>query len=212
MPATLRHAAALGLAAALLNLLVAPFHGAAYFATADGGEDLLPHQRAWGEALRGALPGAFAFDDPYGVYLAYGKLTAVAVALYAAAMVALVLARPRRAGGLGKATAAAWSLFALLAAAEYFTPFTDQVFLALVPVLLATLVLTGLLGRKLARGGGTPRLFAHALLGGAVAFVPVVIVAGHIPFGLLGLGAAWGLLVALGLRRVAKGPQPVAEA
>jgi len=191
---SLRVTRLLALAAVALNLAVAPFHGAAYFATEDGGEDLMPHQEAWGSAVRGAFPGLYD-GDAYGVYLMFGKLTAAAVALFAVAFAGLHGAQdarlPPRRRTTGRVLVGAWALFALLALGEYFTPFTDALFLVMVPVLLTVLVLSGVYGVMTARAGILPRRVGWAFLAAAIAFIPLVILAGHIPFGLYAFSFAW---------------------
>src|SRR5687767_7096545 len=78
-----RLAGMLAVAGAVLVLLVAPFHAAAYFNTEDGSTDLLPWQEAGGEWLREAFPSAFDFASTDQVYKTYGVVTATALALLA---------------------------------------------------------------------------------------------------------------------------------
>lgn len=190
----LRAACIVATIAALVNLVVAPFHAAAYFATEDGSEDLLAHQVAMGEAIRGALPSLYA-GDAYDVYLALGKLTALAVAGLAFAFAGLHGAQdaalPRARRIVGRVLVGVWALFGALAVGEYFTPLTDVLFLAAIPTLLALLVLTGLYGWWTARSGVLPRRVGWAFFAAALAFIPLVIAFGHVPFGLYGFSLAW---------------------
>lgn len=193
-----------GVAGALVLLLVAPFHAAAYFATPDGSEDLFPYQRAAGEAIRGAA--ATAYSDPYASYLAFGRITAAGIALLAIAFIGYHGATdadlPRRARIVGRVAAVSWVVLGAAALAEYLTPFTDQIFLVAAPSLLATIVLTAVYGWMRARHGPEPRWTAWALFAGAVAYVPLIVLFGHIPMGAYGFSAAW---LAIGPRLARRG-------
>lgn len=202
-----RLAAALGCAAALLNLVSAPFHGAAYFATEDGSKDLFAHQTAWGEAVRGAFPSLYD-GDAYATYLMFGKVTAVVVVLFAVAMAGLHglqdagLPRARRV--TGRVVVALWSVFALAVVGEYFTPYTDAIFVVALPVLLLLIVLTAVYGWMTAKAAVLPGRVGWALFVAALSIVPLVVLAGHIPFGFYGPSAAWLAVVAPALFARAK--------
>lgn len=204
-----RLSAIVGTVAALLSFVSAPFHGAAYFATEDGSTDLFAHQSAWGEAVRDAFPVLFD-GDTYATYIAFGKVTALVVALFAVAMAGLhglqdaTLGRARRM--TGRVVVTLWAVFAVAVVAEYFTPYTDEVFVVALPVLLLLIVLTAVYGWMTAKAAALPRRVGWALFGAAVAFIPLVVLAGHMPVGFYGFSLAWLAVVApaLGARGTAR--------
>src|SRR5688572_490684 len=77
----LRAAAWCGIIGAIVIVLAAPFHAAAYFATPDGSQDLFAHQVAGGEAIRAAVPSAYPVGEEYASYLAFGRVTSSGLAL-----------------------------------------------------------------------------------------------------------------------------------
>lgn len=202
----MRMAAALGMGGAVVNVLSAPFHGAAYFATESGSTDLLPMQETWGRAVRDAFPAMFSFADIDTVYLTYGKLTVLAVALYAVALAGLHVAQgpalspvTRR---FGSVALAFWGVLVLFAAILYYVVNLDVFFFPVIPALLGVVVCTAAYGWGM-RKGPAGRSPGWMLLAASLLVVPLVAVAGHIPFGFLGFAAFW-LVNGPGLRR----PEP----
>lgn len=193
-PAPLRLALVTGVAAGLVNLLTAPFHGAAYFATEDGSTDLFPHQVAWGAWLRGAVPAAFA-GGPDAAYLLWGKGTALAVLLYAVAFFFLQRAQASRVTRgprlVGRLASAGWFLFAAFSSFLFYGALVEAVFLAMVFTILVTLVLTATYGVMIARRRVLPARVGWSLLAAALAVVPLVVIGGHIPLGFWGFAFAW---------------------
>lgn len=190
----LRLALVVGLLGALLNVAAAPFHGAAYFATEDGSTELMPHQEAWGAWVREHVPVAFS-GGADAAYLFWGKLSAASFVLTAFALAGLHGAQEARlargARIVGRTLVATWGVVALIAVFLYYVAVLDPVFVAMLPFLLASLVLTGVYGIQTVRRGAYPRAVGWALFSAALAFVPLVIFAGHIPFGLLGFDVLW---------------------
>lgn len=209
----LRVAPMAGLAGALTNLVSAPFHAAAYFATEEGRTELFPHQEAAGAWLREAVPAAFA-AGPDAAYLTWGKFTALAMLLYATAFVLLQHGVAPRAGRLprvaGRIAAGAWVLFALFSTFLFFGALLDAVFVVMVLTILVALVSTATYGVLVARRRLLQRRVGALLVGAAIAVVPLVVLAGHIPLGFLGFAVAWIAIAATLLPRGAPEEAPVA--
>lgn len=190
-----RAAAIAAMLGAAILLLFAPLHAAAYFNTPDGSEDLFAYQAAGGRWIRETIPSAYGFAEPYEVYLTWGKLTSIGIALLGVGFLALhgtrdaTMTKGRRT--LGRAACVAWVALGLAALLEYFTPFTDIIFLVAVPSLLATVVLTAIYGIQHARARTWPRWVGASLAAGALLFVPLVVLFGHIPMGSWGWAIAW---------------------
>lgn len=190
-----RAAALAAMIGSVLVLLFGPFHAAAYFNTPDGSEDLFRYQTEAGRALREAIPAAYGFAAPYDVYLTYGKLTSIGMALLGIGFLGLHGTRdaslPKGPRNVGRAACIAWVGLGASALAEYFTPFTDVIFPFAAASLLATILLTAIVGIVHARRRTWPRWVGATVAGAAIAFVPLVILAGHIPMGAYGFAIAW---------------------
>ena len=185
----------LAVVGAALIAVVAPFHGAAYFNTDDGSEDLTSFQESWGEGLRDAVPAAFNFADSYQVYKTYGVVTAVALTLLAIGFLGFHGAQDAQLTGwrraIGRVACCTWVLLGLAALTEYLSPFTDQVFLVALPALLLSVILTAVYGFSTARRGAHAPWAARTLAVAALVFIPLVALFGHIPMGAYGFAVAW---------------------
>ncbi|MBD8060711.1 hypothetical protein [Oceanitalea stevensii] len=159
---------------AVLGTVVGQLHALARFQVHPDDLAASPLARAWAEPATRTLRPLLDWADGWTVYLTYGKVWApVCVALTAAAY---LVYRRRRPGGaerrLWLVTLAAYVTMTLSVVGEYFTPWTDQMF---VVGMAAALVIAGsgiALGVLLLRRGFRPRTTAALL----VLFLPLMVV------------------------------------
>lgn len=181
-------------AGGVLGLLWAPFFGAAYMATPDGTEAALAEW--WSGRFREALPGAFDFDDPEGVYETFGLLSPLVIG----ALLAGVAALHRRQGAAlrpwgiwtGRVFMATHALLVLGAAVSFYTPYLELGFLAgILPGMLLSVVGYVVYGAATVRARIAPRAGAWLMILGGLAFFPLSIGLGHNPLGLSVVYVAW---------------------
>ena len=186
-------------------LVAAPLHAVAYIR--DEGEDAagaIP----WTDAAYRAAPALWDWASRHSVYLNYGRITSVPLALMLVGAVALHRRqrRPERRfeRWAFRAFAVAATLLVCGVLLEYYTPFLEEAFLILALPGLALTLITGLLfGIATARADAVPT-WQGALL--AVAFLPgmplLVALLGHIPIGMSLVAVAW-IVIGLQLLRTA---------
>ena len=185
-------------AAAAGLLLTAPFHAVAYLRDQGYDEQGAIH---WAKSAFEVMPGVWDWSETHSVYLWFGRVTSVLLVLMLIPG-ALELHRRQRAD---ERRFERWSFRAFLVGAillsagailEYFTPFTDEIFLVLaIPGLILTLVTGTVWGVVTARAKSIP-MWLGVLL--ALSFLPgmplLVALLGHIPIGMSLNAAAWILI------------------
>ena len=179
-------------------IAVEPLAAIAYHRTEDGaGQRQAPWVCAWSEPLESTFPGAFTWASADTVYLTYGKTYLVALTGILCAVVALHridtsdswLSRwaPRVA-------LAAFGLMTLGVAGEYWTPWTDQVFVFVsVPSLLLVVLSSPLLGAWLLRRHLGSRLGGWMVALTLPGLVALTVLGGHLGFALIWLSVSWAL-------------------
>lgn len=178
------------MAAAVLGMLYAPFHAAAYLATSPD-RPLV----AWDGPFRDAFPAAFDFAGPDGVYLTYGRIFPFVMAGLLAGMWALrgfhgnAPTRFLQASFYG--LAGTHSILVLASMVEFYTPYNNEAFLVVFPAMILGVVSYVLYGIASLRARALPRTASWMLIGGAALVVPLIALFGHIPLALYGLYVAW---------------------
>jgi hypothetical protein len=192
-----------GAAAALL--ITAPLHAVAYLR--DEGYDE-GGAIDWARSAFDAVPALWDWSSSHQVYLWYGRVTSVLLVLMLLGAIALHRRqrRPERAFERWsfRAFAVAATLLCIGALLEYYTPFTDEIFLAVaLPGLALTLITGTIYGIATARGDAVPTWMGVLL---ALAFLPgmpiLVALLGHIPVGMSLNAIAW-IVIGRHLRRTA---------
>lgn len=158
---------------AVLGTVIGQLHALARFRVHP--EDLAesPLARAWADPVSRALEPLLDWGAGWTVYVTYGKVWAlVCTALMAATYLAYRRRRPvgleRR---LWQVTLAAYVLMLLSVVGEYFTPWTDEMFVVGIAAALAITVGGIPLGILLLRRGFRPRTTAVLL----VVFLPLLV-------------------------------------
>jgi hypothetical protein len=191
--------------AGICAVLFSPLLAMAYFATAEGAEELeIGTISAWAEPGRDLAGSLLTFASPDGVYKTYTLIFAL---LFPAVILAHSVVRSQRPTTQTKPERWGWRLtrvgyimfgtgLVIVAVALFVTasdsPIVDGAFMGLMfPGLLLSLIGSGVLGVALLRAGYRPRLAAWLL---ALAF-PLWIVGdfiiGHNSIGLVPLFVAW---------------------
>lgn len=179
--------------AGALGLIYAPFHAAAYLATEDGADSqgAVP----WVGPFRDIAGSALTFDAPYEVYKTYGKILFLVFVGYLAGTIALHRLQASAGNRLERmgfrVLMVTQPIMIVGAAAEYWTPYTDEVFVIVVPTLLATMVGYALFGLGARRAGRIPQGAAWLLALGGPLIIPMVALFGHIPMGFYAWNIAW---------------------
>ena len=179
--------------------VVAPFAATAYLRTPDGAEGLgSPWVAAWSDRLYAAVPGAFTWADPQTVYMTYGK---VGVLAFVGVLCALVAARRR---DTARSRLSRWAPVAGLVAfglgaagmvGEYWTPWTDTVYLTVsVPAVLLVLLSSPFLGTWLLRRRLGTRVGGWLVALTPLGLVGLSVVGGHLGFALVWLSVSWALV------------------
>lgn len=199
------------MAGAGVLLLVAPFHAVAYLRDEGYEGQGAIH---WAEAAFEAVPAIWDWSGSHDVYLWFGRVFAVALVLMLIPGAVALHSRQRgRAARFERwsfrAFALAATLLSLGVILEYYTPFTDQVFLAVALPGLALTLLTGtFFGIATARAGAIPTWLGVLL---ALSFLPgvplSVALLGHIPIGFSANAIAW-ILIGIRLLRNSPAPRP----
>lgn len=190
---------------AVLGTVVGQLHALARFQVHPDDLAASPLARAWAEPATRILRPLLDWADGWTVYVTYGKVwTPVCLALIAAAY---LVYRRRRPGGpertLWLVTLAGYVMMTMSVVGEYFTPWTDQMFLV---GIAAALVIAGsgiALGSLLLRRGFRPRTTAVLL----VLFLPLMVAITTVTsLGSALLPLVWGW--ALATRAAVRGEQP----
>lgn len=179
-------------------IAVEPFAAIAYHRTADGAEEQEATWVAtWSEPLQEHLDGAFTWASADTVYLTYGKVYVVALVGVLCAVVAL-----RRVDSSGsrlsrwapRVALGAFGLMTVGVVGEYWTPWTDEVFMFIsVPSLLLVVLSSPLLGAWLLRRHLGSRLGGWMVALTLPGIVGLSILGGHLGFALIWLSVSWAL-------------------
>jgi hypothetical protein len=186
-------------------VVVAPLLAIAYFATADGAENLaVGTVAAWAEPARDLAGGLVTFASPDRVYATYTQVTALAfpaVVLTAFAARALRPAPSKRSERIGWGiTLTGYSLFGagllveavVLLAGDTSVALADVVFMAaMLPGLLLSLIGATVLGIVFLRSGYRPRVTAWLLALALPLWIVGSFVLGHNGIGLVPQFIAW---------------------
>lgn len=180
--------------AALVGIIVSPFHALSYFATPDGEAGLIP----WAAVGRDLLGPALDWSDADTVYRTYGKVFVVVAVGFVAGLYGLRAVRKGFASGIemwgARVAAIGYPLLVLGALGEYWGPedWLDPSFMFLsAPGLLLSLVGSTLLGIGMIRRKFSSRLGAWLLALSIPLLILFLALWGHIPMGLIPLDVAW---------------------
>jgi hypothetical protein len=186
--------------APLPAIVLEPVTASAYFRTADGTSSGDPAWvDVWTSRLQDALPGLFHWAGADTVYLTYGKVFALAAAGMLCALLAVRRTDPATEGRFRwawPAGVAAYVLLLLGVLGEYWTPWTDTLFVAVtVPALLTLFVVSPFLGARMLRQGVGSRAGAWMIALTLPALVGLTALGGHLGFPVIWLSVAWMLNV-----------------
>lgn len=175
-----------------------PLVATAYHRTEDGaGEPQAPWVRAWSEPLLNTFDGAFTWASAETVYLTYGKVYVIALVGVLCAVVALRRVDTSESWLSRWAPRVALLAFGLMTVGvvgEYWTPWTDEVFLFVsVPSLLLVVLSSPLLGAWLLRRHLGSRLGGWMVALTLPGIVGLTLLGGHLGFALLWLSVSWAL-------------------
>lgn len=202
------------IAASMAVLIAAPLHAVAYIRDEGAEAAGVIH---WTDDVFDAVPGLWDWASPRTVYLTYGRITSVLLALMLVGAIALHRRQRQPARRFERWTfrafAVAATLLVLGALMEYYTPFLDEAFLFVALPGLALTLVTGLLfGIFAARADAVPK-WQGVLL--AVAFLPgvplLVALLGHIPIAMSLVAVAWIFIGFHLLRTSSDGETPTAR-
>lgn len=198
----------LGLASVIggaLGFPVALLLGASYLATSEGAEE--PPIVAWDEAFREAVPAAFDFAGPDGVYLTYGRFTPLVFLGFLAGLWGLHRFQASPEARAERTTFFALfglqALFTLGVTVAYFTPFLDQAFILMILSLLLSLIAYVVYGVITVRRNVVPRDVGWFLIVSPLLWLPGSLWLGHNSIGLFGFYAAF---VRIGLLELGVNP------
>jgi hypothetical protein len=194
-----RWAGMLAMVSGIVGIVYFPLHATAYFATADGAQELgNPWVSAWSGAFRNIASPLLTFAPADAVYRTYGKVVLFVVLGFLAGLVALHGHQASVAGGVER-----WGFFIAFAGnlvmaagvfGEYYTSALSFSFLFLsLPGIFLYMIGISLFGVGTLRAGTTPRLGAWLLILGGLPGIPLLtyLVVGHFSGGLLLLDIAW---------------------
>ncbi|MDT7571408.1 MAG: hypothetical protein QOE05_1582 [Actinomycetota bacterium] len=197
--------------APLPAIVLEPITASAYFRTPDGktsGDPAWVH--AWTAPLQDALPGLFDWSSSDTVYLTYGKGFALAVAGMLCALIAVRRTDPATSGRFRwawPAGIAAYTLLLLGVIGEYYTPWTDTLFVAVtVPAMLTLFVASPFLGARMLRERVGSRAGAWMIALTMPALIGLTALGGHLGFPVIWLAIAWMLNVRAATREPATPP------
>ncbi len=188
-------------------LVTAPLHAVAYLRTPDGE----PGAIDWSLDAYRLAPWLWDWDERQSVYLTYGRVTSV---LLVGSLLGLVALHRRQRHPQARferwafrVFAAGYTLMAIGAIAEYYTPFLEEAFVFIaIPGLLLTLLGGLVFGIASSRVNSIPRSLAFFL---ALSFLPgvplLVALLGHIP---VGFSLVMVALIIIGLKLSGETPEP----
>lgn len=191
-------------------LALAPIHALARFATVAGSEDLeSPIVRAWAEPAADLLAPLMTWSDPDTVYISYGKLWLVVIAVAVAA--AITSQRSRAPIGAERwawrVAISGYAIVALGIFVTYWTPWLEPGFGVVMVGMLVGMLGSTVLGVMLLRSSYRPVTTGWLL----ALWIPLLFVLSSVVAlgaGLLPLVWAW----ALATRRAPRGhPSPIRE-
>lgn len=188
----------IALLAPLPLLALQPLTAIAYHRTADGaGDQQAAWVRAWSRPLENALGGVFTWASADTVYLTYGKVYVLALVGILCGVVALRrvdTSSSRLSRWAPCAALAAFGLMTLGVVGEYWTPWTDEVFLLVsVPSLLLVVLSSPLLGVWLLRRRLGSRVGGWMVALTLPGMVGLALLGGHLGFALLWSSVSWAL-------------------
>jgi hypothetical protein len=197
-------------------IAIEPLAAIAYHRTQDGaGEPQAPWVRAWSEPVQNTVEGAFTWAPADTVYLTYGKVYLVAMIGILCAVVALHRndsSDSRLSRWAPRVALTTFGLTTLGVAGEYWTPWTDQVFLFVsVPSLLLIVLSSPLLVAWLLRRQLGSLLGAWMVALTLPGIVGLTILGGHLGFAIIWLSMSWALHGHALLARSAGSSSGVAE-
>lgn len=179
-------------------IAIEPLAAVAYHRTEDGaGEPQAPWVRAWSEPLQNTFDGAFTWASADTVYLTYGKVYVIALVAILCAVVALNrvdTSGSRLSRWAPRVALGAFGLMTVGVVGEYWTPWTDKVFMFVsVPSLLLVVLSSPLLGAWLLRRHLGSRLGGWMVTLTLPGIVGLTILGGHLGFALIWLSVSWAV-------------------